>query len=156
MSGIIFGVFSDRERADAAVAAVEAEAGPQGINAFVHEESLRDEDVQMRGTDAMRGALMGAGMVGVLGAVVGCLLLIPAADLSIGWTEWFILMFAGSLFGITAGAVAGASEARAEIRAMARKLEQGNVLVTMEATEMPAATIVELLVANGASEAKAA
>jgi hypothetical protein len=156
MSGIIFGVFENRAAADAALEVVSREAGPQGINAFIHEEHLRDEDVQMTGTEALKGALKGAALVGISGAIIGGLILLPAAGLDVGWTEWVFLAVAGTIFGVTAGAVAGASESREEIRAMAKRLEQGNVLVTMEASEMPAATIVSLFAANGALEVKAA
>lgn len=155
MSGIIFGVFENRAQADAAVEELTRETAGD-VNAVVHDDHFRDEDVQMSGTDALKGAIKGALLVGISGALIGGLMMIPAADLSIGWTEWLFLALAGTIFGVTAGAVAGASESREEIRAMASKLEAGNVLVTMEADDMPAATIVDLLAAKGALEVKAA
>ncbi|NVB37157.1 hypothetical protein G6O69_04895 [Pseudenhygromyxa sp. WMMC2535] len=156
MSGIIFGVFESRRDADAAVEAVSRETGLEEINAVVHEEHLRDEDVQMTGTEALEGAIKGALLVGIAGALIGGLLMIPRADLSVGWAEWGFLALAGTIFGVTAGAVAGASESREEIRAMAEHLEAGNVLVTMDADELPAATVVEIFAANGALDVKAA
>jgi hypothetical protein len=155
MSGIIFGVFENREAAESAIEAVEREVGTE-LGAVVHEEYLRDDDVQMSGTDALKGALMGAGVVGLLGALIGGLLLIPAADVSIGWTEFVFLGMAGSVMGVTAGAVAGASESREEIRRMAERLEQGKVLVTFNQADLPSATIINLFTANGAVEVKAA
>jgi hypothetical protein len=155
MSGIIFGVFENRAQADAAVEELTRQT-EGSVNAVVHQDHFRDEDVQMSGTDALKGAVKGALLVGIAGAIIGSLMMIPAADLSIGWTEWVFLGFAGTIFGVTAGAVAGASESREEIRAMASKLEAGNVLVTMEADDTPAATIVDLLAAKGALEVKAA
>jgi hypothetical protein len=155
MTGIIFGVFETRAAADSAIEAIEHELGGE-IAAVVHEEYLRDDDVQMSGTRALRGAVMGALVVGVLGALIGGLLLIPGANLSIGWTEFAFLGMAGSVMGVTAGAVAGASESREEIRTMASRLEQGKVLVTLDRHDVPSATILELFTANGAVEVKAA
>ncbi len=155
MSGIIFGVFENREAAESAINAVEREVGAE-LGAVVHEEYLRDDDVQMSGTDALKGALMGAGVVGLFGALIGGLLLIPAADVSIGWTEFVFLGMAGSIMGVTAGAVAGASESREEIRRLAERLEQRKVLVTFNGADLPSATIINLFTANGAVEVKAA
>ncbi|MFV8749806.1 hypothetical protein ACNOYE_04595 [Nannocystaceae bacterium ST9] len=156
MSGIIFGVFENRTAAQSAIEAVEREVGTE-LAAVVHEEYLRDDDVQMSGTDALKGALMGAGVVGLFGALIGGLILIPSADVSIGWTEFAFLGLAGSIMGVTAGAVAGASESREEIRKMATRLEQGKVLVTLNQNDdVPSATILELFTANGAVEVKAA
>lgn len=156
MSQMIYGVFNTRAQANSAIEAIAVEAGGEGINALVHEGHLRDEDVQMGGTDALRGALLGGGVVGVVGALIGGLLLIPAANLSIGWMEFVFMGVAGTIMGITAGAVAGASEPRKELVAIARRLEEGKVLVTMDADEIPAATVVDLFTKNGALEVKAA
>jgi hypothetical protein len=156
MSQMIYGVFNTRAQADSAIEAIATEAGGEGINALVHEGHLRDEDVQMGGTDALRGAVMGALVVGCMGALIGGLLLIPAANLSIGWTEWLFMAIAGTIMGVTAGAVAGASEPRKELVALAQRLEEGKVLVTMDAAEIPTATVVELFAKNGAIDVKAA
>lgn len=156
MSQMIYGVFDTRAQADLAIEAVEMSTGHEGVNALVHEGHLRDEDVQMGGTDALRGAILGAVVVGAIAALIGGVLLIPGADLSIGWTEWVFMAAAGTTMGITAGAVAGASEPRKEVVALARRLAEGKVLVTMEADEIPIATVVELFTNNGAVEVQAA
>jgi hypothetical protein len=156
MSPMIYGVFNTRDQADSAIQAIALEAGEEGVNAHVHEGHLRDEDVQMGGTDALRGAILGAVMVGCVAALIGGLLLIPSTNLSIGWSEFFFMAVAGTVMGVTAGAVAGASEPRAELAAIAERLHEGKVLVTMEADEIPIATIVELFTKNGADEIKAA
>lgn len=156
MSQMIYGVFDTRAQAEAAIRAIETQTVNTGIHALVHEEYLRDEDVQMGGTDALRGAVLGAVVVGVVAALVGGLLLIPAANLSVGWTEYLFISGAGTIMGITAGAVAGASEPRKELLALAQRLKEGKVLVTMDANEIPVDAVMDLLTQNGALEVKAA
>ncbi len=156
MSQMIYGVFNTRAQADSAIQAIASEAGQEGVNALVHEGHLRDEDVQMGGTDALKGAVLGALAVGVIAALIGGLLLIPGANLSIGWSEFVFMAVAGTIMGVTAGAVAGASEPRAELAEIAKRLHEGKVLVTMDADEIPTATVVELFSKNGAVEVKAA
>lgn len=156
MSGIIYGVFDTRAQAEEAIEAVEGEIGHDGLNALVHEGHMRDEDVQMGATDALKGAVTGALVVGIVAAIIGGALLVPGANLSVGWTEWLFMAIGGTIMGVTAGAVAGASEPRKELVAMAERLSEGKVLVTMANDEIPAATIVELFQTHGAVEVKAA
>lgn len=156
MSQMIYGVFETRAQADSAIEAIESQTGNEGINALVHEGHLRDEDVQMGGTDALRGAIAGALVVGCVAALIGGLLLVPNAGLSIGWSEFVFMAVGGTIMGVTAGAVAGASEPRKEVAALARRLEEGKVLVTMEADEIPPATVVDLFAKAGAIEVQAA
>lgn len=156
MSGMIYGVFNTRAQAEEAIQAIEHEVGHDGLNALVHEGRMRDEDVQMGGTDALGGAIKGALVVGCVAALIGGILLTPGANLSVGWSEFLFMAVGGTIMGVTAGAVAGASEPRKELIAMARRLEEGKVLVTMATDEIPTATIVELFNDNGAVEAKAA
>ena len=156
MSGMIYGVFNTRTEAEQAIEAIEEQVGHDGLNALVHEGHMRDEDVQMGGTDALKGAIKGALVVGCVAAVIGGILLIPGSNLSVGWSEFFFMATGGTIMGVTAGAVAGASEPRKELIAMARRLEEGKVLVTMATDEIPTATIVELFKNHGAVEAQAA
>jgi hypothetical protein len=156
MSQMIYGVFNTRAQADSAIEAIAFETGHEGVNALVHEGHLRNEDVQWGGTDALRGAVLGAVAVGCIAALIGGLLLIPGTNLSIGWSEYFFMAVGGTIMGVTAGAVAGASEPRAELVALAKRLHEGKVLVTMEAAEIPIATVIELFTKNGAVEVKAA
>ncbi|WP_181197870.1 hypothetical protein [Enhygromyxa salina] len=153
---MIYGVFNTRTQAETAIQALETEAGLDGVNALVHEEYLRDEDVQMGGTNALRGAIFGAVVVSVVAALIGGVLLIPGADLSVGWTEYIFMTVAGTIMGVTAGAVAGASEPRKELAALAARLSEGKVLVTMDADDIPPALVVDLFAKNGAVEVKAA
>ena len=156
MSQTIYGVFDNRKQADEAIEALEAATGHHGVNAFVHEGHMRDEDVQMSATLALKGAIAGALLVGCVGALIGGLLLVPAANLSVGWVEFVFITIAGTVMGVTAGAVAGASEPTSELLAVSEVLEQGKVLVTAETDELPSATVIELMTRNGASQAKAA
>lgn len=155
MSQVIYGVFDNRTQAEKAIEMLEHEASVGGVNALVHEGHLRDEDVQMGGTKALEGAIAGALVVGLLASLIGGLLLAPAANLSVGWVEFVFIALGGTIMGVTAGAVAGASEPREELIAMARRLEQGKILVTMD-TELPASEVIELFSAHGAIEVRAA
>lgn len=158
MSEIVFGVFEDQQAADQAITAVEQEFGSRELSAFVHTDGLRDEDIQMRGTSALRGAINGALLVGIAGAVIGGLILIPNAELSVGWTEWVFMSIGGTIFGVTAGAVAGASESRDEIRTMANAMDEGQVLVTMEVSSEFSGTqaILDFMTRHGALEVQTA
>lgn len=156
MSGMIYGIFNTRTQAESAIDAVEGASGNAGINALVHADQLRLEDVQMGGTEALKGAILGAAVVGCIAALIGGLLLVPGANLSIGWTEFLFMAIGGTIMGVTAGAVAGASEPRKELLAMAQRLHEGKVLVTMASDEIPTATIVELFTTHGALDVKAA
>lgn len=155
MSQVIYGVFDNRMQAEEAIEAIEHETNHEGVNALVHEGQLRDEDVQMGGTDALKGAVLGAVVVGVLASIIGGLLLVPSANLSVGWTEFFFIAIGGTIMGVTAGAVAGASEPRKELIAMAKRLEEGKVLVTMD-TELAPSAVIELFSSCGALEVRAA
>lgn len=155
MSQVIYGVFEDRTQAEGAIDAIAAEKGKEGVNALVHEGHLRDEDVQMGGTLAFEGAVAGALVVGIVAAIIGVALLIPNANLSIGWTEFLFIALGGTIMGVTAGAVAGASEPRTELISMAKCLEEGKVLVTMD-TELPPSEVIDLFSTHGAIEVRAA
>ena len=155
MSQVIYGLFDTRNAAEEAIDAIEAKIGNEGVNALVHEGHLRDEDVQMGGTDALKGAIAGALVVGIIASLIGGFLLIPNADLSVGWTEFLFIAIGGTIMGVTAGAVAGASEPRPELIAMARRLEEGKVLVTMD-TELAPSEVIDLFSAHGALEVRAA
>ena len=155
MSQVIYGLFDNRNAAEEAIDAIEVETGHEGVNALVHEGHLRDEDVQMGATDALKGAILGATVVGIVAAFIGGLILIPSANLSIGWSEWVFMALGGTIMGITAGAVAGASEPKKELIAMARHLDEGKVVVTM-ASDIDMATIAETFGRYGALEVRAA
>ena len=155
MSQVIYGVFDNRNQAEDAIEAIEDQTGHKGVNALVHEGHLRDEDVQMGGTDALKGAIAGALVVGIIASLIGGFLLIPNANLSVGWTEFLFIAIGGTIMGVTAGAVAGASEPRPELIAMARRLEEGKVLVTMD-TELAPSEVIDLFSAHGAIEVRAA
>ena len=155
MSQVIYGLFDTRNAAEEAIDAIEAEIGNEGVNALVHEGHLRDEDVQMGATDALKGAFLGATVVGIVAAFIGALILIPTANLSIGWSEWFFMAMGGTIMGVTAGAVAGASEPKKELIAMAKKLDEGKVLVTM-ASDLDLGTVTETFGRFGALEVRSA
>ena len=154
MSTIIFGIFDKCEQAESAIETIEARAEGE-VNAVIHHGRLRDEDVQMGATDLIAGATLGAVVVGVLGATLG-VLLTQAAGLSLGWVEWVFIGAAGTIMGITAGAVAGASEPQRELKAMGDRLADGQVLVTIDTADVPSTRALEMFRTAGALEVQAA
>ena len=156
MSQMIYGVFETRNQADEAIEAIEEATGHHGVNALIHEGHMRDEDIQMSGTLALKGAVAGAVVVGCAGALIGALLLLPNAGMNVGWAEFVFMAVAGTIMGVTAGAVAGASEPNSELLAVSEVLDQGKVLVTAESDAIPAAAVVMLMTKHGATKARAA
>jgi ABC-type nickel/cobalt efflux system permease component RcnA len=157
MSGIVYGLFDNKKHADQAVEFVQKRNEHVDINAFVHTDHLRDEDVQFSGTLAVKWAAFGGLMVGLCNALIAALILVPQAGMTLSTFEFGLLFAAGSLFGIVAGAVAGASESRREIKTMAEKLHDGAALVTVELQEgSPLRVVSQLEDQEGALQARAA
>src|SRR5262245_27520942 len=98
MSQLIYGVFDTRAQADSAILAVQSQAHNDDIHALVHEGHLREDYMPMAETDALRGAMLGAVLVGTFAALIGSLLA-PSGTLSFGWSEMFFLAVAGTIFG---------------------------------------------------------
>lgn len=156
MSQMIYGVFNTRAQAESAILAVQIETRSVGVHALVHEGQLREQDVQMEATDAFHGAIVGALVVGGLAALIGAVL-IPSGTLRFGWIEFALMTVVGTTLGVIAGAVAGSSEPRRKLLALAERLREGKILVTMKSDdELPLSTIVELFNENGAVEVVAA
>jgi hypothetical protein len=156
MPGIVYGLFPSSAAANEAVEVVRSRSQHAELDAFVHEGPIRDEDVQISGTAAVRWAAAGALIVGSTAAVIAALVLAPRADMQLGVFEFVLVFLGGLVFGVVAGAVAGASESKREIRRMAAGAHDGRVLVTVEAGQADPRRIAGLLEEQGALEVRAA
>ena len=157
MSTVVTALFPNAETANAALAKVgdvAREAGPP--SAMVHSGHLREEEVPLSGTDALRGATMGALLVGGVGALVGCLVVWPSMGFWFGMQAMFAMFIGGSLFGIVAGAVAGASEANHSIRSRASKVREGQSLLTCEVEDDDVEATCGVLLEAGGERVEAA
>lgn len=152
MTSLFYGLFGSRKAAERAIEALSHETGGEGINAVLHEGHLDGENLQMGGTDVRRSAALGAVVVGCLAAGIGVLLLTPRIGLGLGWFEFMLIAIAGTIMGVTAGALAGSSEPGPELRPLVEKLGPTDVLVTIETGAASEEAVCDLLRANGASD----
>lgn len=139
MPQIVYGTFSNRADADQALHRLRAlqdrEHPGEAHNTFVHEGHMREEDVQLGGTLGLAGGIIGGTFVGIVGGLVAQFLIWPMAGVDFGLAGMFLMMMAGSVFGVVAGAVAGASECKSSIRADAERLDKRGGLIVMCETE---------------------
>ncbi len=156
MAGIVYGLFENKNAADEAITYVQSKTTHSDVNAFVHEGYVRDSDVQITGTAATKWAAGGAISVSLGISLIALFVLAPRAGMELSFFEFVLVFLGGTVFGVIAGVVAGAGEAKAEIRKMANKVGDGRVLVTLEVPEGSPKRVVGLLEDSGALEVKAA
>lgn len=156
MSQFVYGVFESRNNAEQAIERVDALHHGSGVEAFVHEGHLEDGEIQMSGTQGLRGMIAGGVVSGLFGALIAAFVLAPAHDMGFGLAEFMLVALAGGVFGVCAGGVAGASEAKQEVAALGNQLRAGKVVVTMQVPTPEAGTVTRLLTESGASMARTA
>jgi hypothetical protein len=154
MSTVVFGVFDDAHAADRAAQTAHDDLAVDGV---VHSGHLREEEVQIGGSEALQGAIQGGLVVGLAGALVATFVIWPYAGFNFGLSGFLIMALAGSVFGVVAGAVAGASECKSAIRKTAADVERGKTLVTFEASDREEVLkLRDSLTASGATNVQAA
>ena len=153
---VVYGVFDNRASAEAAVQSVDLPT--ERWNAVVHDEHVREEDVQLGGTQALRGAILGGLVVGSIGALAAVFVLWPMHGWHGAWLAGLAMVLAGSLFGVVAGGVAGASECKDTIREEVGYAERrGKVIVTCEVEHRrDSERVIEAFEARGAEHVRAA
>jgi hypothetical protein len=154
MSHIVYAVFDNEQQAERALEQCDS-TEPAG--AVFHEGHMREEDVQIGATQALLGAIGLGTLVGVVGALIAWLVVWPASGYM--FTPWVVplMAVAGSLFGVVAGAVAGASECKPNVRALTPEVERGHVVVTCEVQgKADADRILEACARGGSTVAVAA
>jgi predicted lipid-binding transport protein (Tim44 family) len=151
MSQIVYGTFKTEAEADAALGRLRALADrdhPDETHyALMYTGHFRGEEVQLGGTLGLAGGVIGGLVVGILGGLVAQFMIWPTAGVDFGWAGMVLMMIAGSIFGVVAGAVAGASECKGSLRRDAERAQRhGEVMLICEAerrSEVP--KIVEAL-----------
>lgn len=158
MAKIVYGVFDNAQSAEAVREHVRDGQGARDWrDTMVHEGHFREEDVQLAGTDAKIGAVKGGALVFVVGMVASFVANSLIEGISFGLAEMLLFGFATSIFGVVAGAVAGASEAKEGIRSMGSQAKQGEVILTVETSrDADAARMVNLFRQNGGHDVHAA
>ncbi len=155
MTKIVYGVFDDPDAAERAVETLESHRVP---NVVLHTGHVREEEVQIGGTRALSGMITGGLVVGVIGALLSGFVVWPMAGYWFGWSEMLVMVVVGSIFGVVAGGVAGASECKPELQQTVREVDRkGGVLVTYELDpKEDAEAIIDALQARGAEVVRAA
>lgn len=130
MTQVVYGVFDNEAQADRALADTGASETPGAVLLQGH---FRDEELQIGATQALSGAIIMGLTVGLTGAFIAWAFLWPAAGVPL--TAWAMvpMTLMGALFGVVAGGVAGAAEAKECVRALAPEVDRrGRVVVTCE------------------------
>lgn len=158
MAKIVYGVFDNAAAAEAVREHVhDGQGHGDWRDAMVHEGHFREEDVQLAGTDAKVGALQGGAVVFVAGMVAIYAANALIAGLNFGLAETLLFGFASSVFGVVAGAVAGASEAKSGIREVGSHARPGEVVMTVETSrDGDAERIADLFETHGGHDIHAA
>ena len=157
MSTVLHALFPNAEAADEAVrSARDTLDNPEPLEAHLHEDHVREEEVPLNGTDAVRGMILGGLLTGTVGALVGALIIWPSNGYWFGFEAFLAMFFGGTIFGVVAGAVAGASEAKECIREHSDELRRGEVMVTCEVANKDLETVSELFREAGGRHVEAA
>jgi hypothetical protein len=143
----IFALLDHPEELKPVLAALEADTRCHGqCTVILHRDRLTDDDVSFGETDSMRwlgrGVLFGAVSGGIAGLVLGPLGLVglgPLASAALGTT-------AGSLYAGIIGALTGLSEPHHDLSELAEHLEQGGVLLSIDAPSLGARDDVEAVI----------
>jgi hypothetical protein len=134
MEKLVYGLFDDHARANAAVEEMLAHGVPKDvISVVMHEGELHVEDVPTPGTQARRFAWAGGLAAGGVAAVLGGLVAARGGMVGAGPLAVAALSGAyGSLLGGLVAAISGSSDARPQIQRLAAEVEKGKVLVTID------------------------
>lgn len=156
MTKVVYGVFEDGDSAQQTLDKLNENHRTNPFNVFVHSGHVREEDVQLGGTGALAGMIIGGLVVGLIGGLLAALVIFPGKGMTFGWEVMFMTMLGGSVFGVVAGAVAGASECKPSIRDSARFVDRGKIMMTAEVDDGEVAEVVEAFTDGGGRDVRAA
>jgi hypothetical protein len=155
MSKVVYGVFA---RSGAAEELAERLNQTSPAFAIAHAEGVREEEVQIPATLALRNGIVMSVVVGVSAALIAWLFVWPTQiGIYFPVSTMFLLALGGSLFGLVAGAVAGASECKPELAETAeRATARGLTVVTAEVPNGDVDATVEAFERAGGVNVRAA
>jgi hypothetical protein len=132
MSNMIYGSFEDLA-VGARLADELNTADAIGTFAIAHGRHLREEEIQYPGTLSLRYSVMGALLVGLLGAFLVWTILLPQLGMPLSAWALVPLFTAIAPFGVIAGVVSGAAECKPPLAGLAERTESDDrTLVTAE------------------------
>jgi hypothetical protein len=167
MMQFIYGVFDDRRPADRAlaqlqhVATIDEEFEREVSTAAIHESDFDNINIPRAGHGSKRLALLGALLVG--GSVGLFLTLLmngvfariggPPTIFGSGPIDVVFVTLATAAFGAVGAAIAGSAGNRARVRSLRHEIEQGRVVLTLEAAGRRTRDVIRTLERFGAVEA---
>ncbi|MFY9115479.1 MAG: hypothetical protein WAO23_09600 [Dethiobacteria bacterium] len=149
MSKVVLGLFSDRDMAEDTVMELKDEGYEKDISLVVRDEH---GEPSMEDQNLMEGTVTGGVLGGIAGLLAGAgALLIPGIGPIVAAGP-----FATTLAGLVGGGLAGGlidygvPEDRGEY--YAERVRQGNILITLEASDAHVDDAISILRANGAED----
>lgn len=156
MSKVIYGVFSQPAAAESVAEDLNRQPGGR-VYAIAHMEGVREEEVQYPATLALRSGIVTGLVVGGLSGFMIWAVLWPMHGFMLGANALGLMAFLGSVFGVVAGAVAGASECKPTLAGVAERAQSdGSVVVTCEAPADDLEQVATLMQERGARQVEAA
>ena len=154
METIAYGLFPDRGAADRAVdVLLHTGVRNEGLSIVEHDRDTADQDIQGPGTKSRRDMWIGAALGGLLTAIVVGLVFGDRLEIGLVWT-WLASFAAGAVFGGLGGALLGSAAPKSELERLRKRMQRGNVLVTVAAeTKRAAQAAAEVLAKYGALHA---
>ncbi|WP_146158618.1 hypothetical protein [Enhygromyxa salina] len=163
MSRIVYGIYPNREAAEAAkrtlqTAATHRDREHEVATAAIHEHEIRPEDLPPAGRSVREAGLIGGVFVALCVALVLGLLRSgafagvggPDALLGVSLGGVLVVSLVAGVFGGVVSGLGGSAENRAEFRRLENAVATGSVLLTIETTRERVRKLARAMKRNGA------
>lgn len=132
MESVAYGLFPDRETADAAIAELERHGLPEDVvKLSEYDGEIADEDIPGAASRSRPNAVISGVLAAVLGAILGVFVL--GGRLGINpFSAGAILALGAGLLGALLGTITGSTIPRPELEALGGEVADGKVLVTID------------------------